>query len=67
MIAIGRSRMIETQAQPLRQDQRLHHRHHHADQVASSAPTDRSMLRVTITNTMPVAMIRDRRRSGSSG
>ncbi len=28
-----------------------------AEQVASSAPTLRSMWRVTITNTMPVAMI----------
>jgi hypothetical protein len=28
-----------------------------AEQVASSEPTDKSMLRVTITNTMPVAMM----------
>jgi hypothetical protein len=28
-----------------------------AEQVASTEPTDRSMCRVTITKTMPVAMI----------
>ena len=28
-----------------------------AEQVASKAPTDRSICRVTMTNTMPVAMI----------
>ena len=28
-----------------------------AEQIASSAPTDRSMLRMTMMNTMPVAMI----------
>jgi hypothetical protein len=49
-------RVFKPEAQPLRRDQRLVIAII-AEQVASSEPTERSMLRVTITKTMPVAMI----------
>ena len=50
-------RVVEPKAEPVRQDTGSASSPSGPRQVASSAPTDRSIWRVTITNTMPVAMI----------